>query len=186
MATTTIVIDKIAAAVTATGVKLVEANSDFFTDGESLHFDHGHMVEITGKLLKKNKSKMKYPLIILVEDIDQYNYAGMLHYNLRLFIVNFNPREQDDSPQRWAKGGVIKGRLLPIYEEFLRQISAKGFSWDKAETPGVTPPHTFTVRTKFGVWLRELNGTVRNMLTDPLDAIEIQDLKINTKALSCV
>jgi len=181
MATTTIVIDRVRAAVTATNVVLT-ARTGFFETGESLRFDHGHMMEITGKLARKNSSKQKYPLIILVEDFDQDSYAGVLHLDLRLFIVNLNPRTQDDSPQRWE--GVIKPRLLPIYEEFMVQIG-KRFSWDKVETPGNTPPNTFTVRTKFGVWLKELSGTVKNMLNDPLDAIEINNLKVNVKALGC-
>jgi hypothetical protein len=183
MAETNVVIDKVRAAVAAAQVKLAAKDPDFFLSGETLHFDHGHMVEITGKLARKNLSKNKYPLVILVEDIDHESYSGMLHCELRLFIVNLNPKVNDDSPQRWE--GIFKPRLLPIYEELMRQLSSR-FSWDKVNFPGNTPPHVWTARPKFGVWLREQNGTVKNILNDSLDAIEIKDLKVNTKALICV
>ena len=178
---TTNVPAKIRAAVAA-----CEFAADFFVTGESLLFDHGHMVEVSGKLARKNQKKQKYPLVILVEDFDHDIYAGMMHLNLRLFIVNYNSDLVMDSPARWQ--GVVTNRLLPMYEEFMKQISANGFSWDKTETPGTRPPHTMTVRTKFGVWLKEFgegNGTFKKVFNDPLDAIEINDLKINCKALTC-
>jgi hypothetical protein len=155
----------------------------FFKPGESLHFDHGHVMEIAGKLLGKQKSLDKYPLVILVEDIEHDMFGGMIHLNLRLFIVNLNPIITMDSPERWEK--IVEPRLMPIYDELMKQFAANGFSWDKNRTPGVTPPHKMTVRPKFGVWLRELKGTYKNILNDPLDAIEINDLKINTKDKTC-
>jgi hypothetical protein len=179
MATTTIIPDKLRAVVSRCVFP-----EGFFAEGQQLHFDHGHITEIAGKLSAKNKAIKKYPLIILVEDFDHENFAGMMHLDLRLFIVVENTKQTMETPERWQ--GPVKNKLFTIYEEFMKQLSANGFSWDKRNYPGTEPPHTMTVRTHFGVWMKGINGgVVKNIMSDPLDAIEISNLKINTKSKSC-
>lgn len=173
---TTLLVDRMRDAV-----RRCEFADDFFEVGESLHFDHGHMVEIAGKLTKENQYKQKYPLVILVEDIDQEMYSEMNHLNLRLFIVAINSNKTMMAPERYEIS--IKPKLDPIYGELIKQISSQGFSWDRNKY-GDFPPHIAAVRTRFGVWLQD-KGTVANIFNDPLDAIEIRDLKVNIKSKKC-
>jgi hypothetical protein len=177
MADITVIVDRMRAAVAACTFPV-----GFFQVGESLHFEHGHVSEIANKLTAKNKNLIKYPMVMLVEDFPQEVNAGMIHVEVRLFILAVNPVKTMYAPERYE--ATVKPFLLPIYEELMEEIS-KRFSWDKNLYPGNVPPHTFTVRTNFGVWLRELKGTVRNIMNDPTDAIEIESLKINTKFKSC-
>lgn len=136
----------------------------------------GHRQEINRRLLTKNNNpnlkNKKYPLIILRLDLDEELEGGMFHYNLNIAIVTLTNKNLN-AEERYTE--VFKPILYPLYESFLKEIKASGlFVW-----PGnqLIPPHVKIDRPYWGI--EDLEANTKNIFSDPLDAIEIVNLKLN-------
>lgn len=136
---------------------------------------YGHRLEINNRLLEKDaeptQKNKKYPLIALRWETPEDVANGLVEYNLNIVFVthtekNYNAEQRQDN--------VIKPILTPIYEEFLRQIKISGlFTWEGNQKE---PNHTKTDRPYWGVSQNE--GNIANIFDDPLDGIEITNLKL--------
>lgn len=146
------------------------------------HYIYGHRVEIAKRLSGKNKVNEKYPLIALRLDIPEKFYGGVYHYKLNILIVDFT-KTHYNAEQRYES--IIKPILTPIFIKFMDALSdVGGFSWKSDEQAGSNwPPHIKVDRPYWGITEKE--GNVRNIFTDPLDAIEIIDLEINQRLKTC-
>jgi len=145
--------------------------------GETPYYLYGHRLEIANRLLEKDKDKVlqfkKYPLVALRQDIDEQYSNGMVTYNLNIAILEFTDKNYT-SEQRYEK--VFKPILYPLYAKFFIALRQSGFMW-----PGWQdmPPHVKIDRPFWGVAQQDKN--VRSIFADPLDAIEIVNLKISKR-----
>jgi hypothetical protein len=144
-------------------------------DGETPYYIYGNRLEISNRLLEKDKDKVfkhqKYPLIALRMDIPETMANGVYSYSLNIAILDFTDQNYTAS-ERYEK--VFKPVLYPLYESFIVHLKRAGFMW-----PGNQkfPPHTKIDRPFWGLSSSEKN--VKNLFNDPLDAIELIDLKIS-------
>jgi hypothetical protein len=139
------------------------------------YYMYGHRVEINERLLKKNDDKVfkyqKYPLIALRWETPEEVSNGMVEYSLNIVLLA-NTDKNYTAEQRHEN--VIKPILTPLYEQFLIEIKRSGlFQWEGDQK---TPPHTKLDRPYWGV--SQENGNIKNIFSDPLDGIEITNLRI--------
>lgn len=146
------------------------------------YYIYGHRVEIAKRLLTKNKTQEKYPLIALRLDVPEKLFGGVYHYKLNILIVEFT-KTHLNAEQRYE--ATFKPTLYPIYKKFMDAVGNVGiFSWKSdVQTGGEWPPHIKVDRPYWGIQERE--GNTKNIFTDPLDAIEIVDLEINSRLKTC-
>jgi hypothetical protein len=141
----------------------------------------GHPLEVTNRLLEKDADEVykyrKYPLIALRLDIPEpYSEGGMYEYDLNIAIItltekNWNYEERLEN--------VFKPCLEPLYEQFIKMIVQEGhFEWEGDQR---RPPHTPILRPYWGVENGTRMGNDRSIINDPLDAIEIKNLRIKKK-----
>lgn len=142
------------------------------------YYMYGHRKEINNRLKAKLDDKIykyqRYPLIALVFDFPEELGSGLIQYpDLNIIIVDFTePTYNTD--ERFVK--VIKPVLVPIYEQFIKQLKKSGlFMWPGAQAE---PKHIRIFRPFWGTGT--LEGNDKYIFDDPLDAIEIQKLKINS------
>lgn len=147
-----------------------------------INYMYGHVLEINNRLLKMTSSPAnapkKYPLLALRLDNPTPINGDMVYYNLNLVIMAFT-NENYNAEQRQAN--VFKPKLYPLYDLFWQSLKAvKIFTWP-SNTPGslLMPEHTKIDRYYWGTYTA--NKNTKNIFGDPLDAIEIVDLKINSR-----
>lgn len=137
---------------------------------------YGHRVELAARLALKDKDvlqkRIKYPLIALRLDTVETIEGNMVKFDLNLALINKTEKGYN-AEQRYTN--VFKPILYPLYELFLVELKKSGlFTW-----PGfqARPPHVKVDRLYWGTAGTE--GNVANLFGDPVDAIEILNLKIN-------
>lgn len=137
------------------------------------YYLYGHRMEINKELLAKDKSKtlkyQKYPLVALRMDFPEEHRNGLIEFTLNMAILQ-KTDENYNTAQRYEN--VFKPVLYPLLESFWVQLRNSGlFIWE-----GDLPEHTKLDRPYWGI--SETEGNVRNIFSDPLDAIELIDLKL--------
>jgi hypothetical protein len=145
----------------------------------------GHRLEIANRLKEMELDKVykyqKYPLIALRIDVPEGYTAdskGYVSYSLNIAILAFT-KDNIYSDQRMTE--VFKPKLHPLYERFLTELKNSGlFQWDGF--PNERPPHTKIDRPFWGTaYSPPKEGTEKYIFEDPLDAVELVDLKIRSK-----
>lgn len=147
------------------------------------YYMYGHRLEIANRLKAKDglvdQKNAKYPLIALRLDTEQEIGEGFPKQNLNLIIATLTKKGYN-AEQRYAN--VFKPILEPLYLQFMRALRESGlFIW-----PGLQdlPVHTRVDRPYWGTPDPEAN--VANLFDDPIDAIEIIGLKINSLDKTCL
>jgi hypothetical protein len=180
------IVDDIGTVVTAVQAELqgtFDATFDeTFNSTAGPYYMYGHRMEISDRLLEKDQSKAtkynKYPLIALKLDTPEKVEDGLWHYDLNIAILAFTDRNYD-APDRYTE--VFKPVLYPIYESFLKQLRNSGlFMWEGDQQ---YPPHIKIDRPYWGTEGKEQN--MKSFFNDPLDAIEIVNLKISKRIKNC-
>jgi hypothetical protein len=178
------IVDDIGAVVEAMkGAVFTEEFTDEFVGKEIPFYRYGHRVEIAALLDQQNRGTItqkvqKYPLIALRLDTEETISAGIIHFNLNIAIVECTEKNYDAS-QRYEN--VYKPVLYPLYERFMEALKQSGlFFW---ENMSQYPPHTKVDRLYYGTLGSE--GNQKRVFQDPLDAIEILNLKINQTLKNC-
>jgi hypothetical protein len=142
---------------------------------------YGHIVEINNRLMSRNVNPIlrdqKYPLIALRLDTPAKVSGGFLRYKLNVAILaktdklyNAEQREQN----------IFVPILNPLYNSLMEALRQSSFTWDGFQD---YPPHTRVDRYFWGTPKENMN--VKNIFTDPLDAIELIDLEINSEIKNC-
>lgn len=146
---------------------------------------YGKRKYINGILCSKDldiKAKyQKYPLIALFFDIAETVGTQGVSYKLTLVIAALTKQEYTVE-DRYAK--VIKPILVPLYERFFVELKKSGlFMWKNEQGFEGKPKHVRIVRPLWGTQGAEENE--KYVFSDPLDAIEIRDLEINSTNKKC-
>jgi hypothetical protein len=144
---------------------------------EKPYYEFGHRLEIANTLTEKEGTQYKYrryPLVALrldmVEEIDE----GMQKVNLNIAFITFTD-ENYKARERYEK--VLVPVLYPMVEKFFVKLKKSGiFTWEGHQQ---YPPHKVVDRPYWGI--ADTEGNVRNIFQDPIDAIELIDLKINKR-----
>jgi hypothetical protein len=137
---------------------------------------YGHRLEIANRLTEKTKDPVfkyqKYPLIALRLPVTEFVSDGMWRFTLNIAILTFTDKKYT-SDQRYEH--VFRPVLYPLYQRFLEEIRNSGlFVWPQDQE---FPEHTKIDRLYWGTQYSE--GNEKNIFNDPIDAIEIIDLKLN-------
>jgi hypothetical protein len=171
-------------AVVASVQGTIGANAwDFTTGSTSPNFMTGHPLEIANRLTLKNsnpsQANNKYPLIALKLDIVARTAGDMLEYNLNIVIAAFTSKDLT-SEQRLEQ--TFRPKLIPLYNAFLGKLKTSGkFTWDRMLL--TAPPHDMIRRYYYGTLTPQQSA--KNLFHDPVDAIEIVDLRINSRIKTC-
>ncbi len=143
----------------------------------------GHRVEIAAQLSLKDADNVfkykKYPLVALKLDTSEQNDQGLINYTLNVALLMSTDRNWT-AQERYTN--VFKPVLYPMYESFLKQIKASGLFFWPAKDKLKRPKHTKIDRPYWGTPASE--GNTANYFNDPLDAIELLDLKL-TQTIKC-
>ncbi len=147
---------------------------------ESPYFFYGTPVEINSQMIARdsgsNKGKV-YPAIALRLPTNEEVKNGLVNYNFNIGIFGITEVTYD-APARYTN--VVKPILYPLYELFLDRLRKAGFVWEGSLT---YPPHTKRDMLHHGVEATE--GNIAYKFKQPLDAVEIQNLRINNKIKYC-
>lgn len=144
---------------------------------EAPYYMFGHRLEISNRLLEMGDDKTlkykKYPLVALRLDIGEENRGGLVHMKLNVAILALTDMNYN-ADQRLQK--VFKPVLFPLYDLLLKKLQTSGiFYW---KSYGI-PEHTKLNRYFWGTDGGE--GNKKAIFNDPLDAIELIDLKLTQK-----
>jgi hypothetical protein len=119
-------------------------------------------------------------LIVLRLDIIENVRGIMVDYQLNLAILSHTDKNYT-SEERMEK--VFKPVLYPLYEKFLKALYNSGlFGWDRRTLE--VPSHTKIDRPYWGTQSATGNN-LRNTFSDPLDAIEILNLRVTQNSRKC-
>ncbi|RLD32322.1 MAG: hypothetical protein DRI83_11075 [Bacteroidetes bacterium] len=143
-------------------------------------FMFGHRQEISNRLLMKDKDRVykyqKYPLFVLRLDFPEDVTSDHVHeVTLNMAIMDSTDKNYR-APERYEK--VFHPILMPLYFDFIEKLQAS------SETMGTGyPEHTKIDRPFWGV--DESGRNVKYIFSDPLDAIELQNLKLKLLDNKC-
>jgi len=148
-------------------------------------FDFGDRIEINSRLVNMKSEPYrywKYPLIMLrLPYGDRQLNSGLHQFNLNVLIVMYTDKSYN-SRQRY--NNVIVPVLEPLFESFLKHVRLSGlFSVSGAIE------HTRVDRLFWGSSDRpqdRMQGNIASVFSDPLDAIELIDLKLNVINNKCI
>ncbi len=151
------------------------------TDGSPFYM-YGHRLEIADRLTKKEldpiKKKQRYPLIALKLDIAEVKRDGISDFKLNIVIATKSDANSN-AEQRMAN--TFKPILYPLYDKFILKFCSSGlFFWEGDQTE---PDHIKIDRPYWGTEAKE--GNLKNIFNDPVDAIEIVDLKFSMRQKNC-
>ena len=177
-----LVVDAVRATWSTLASTQILINSKAITmDGEGAppYYMYGHRREIAARLLKKQtqgapEKYRKYPLIALRLDTSERIVGSVSHFNLNIAIVHAT-QVQYNAEERYTN--VFKPILYPLYELFFTKLREFGlFMWTGDL---IVPEHTKIDRPFYGTAATE--GNIKSVFADPLDAIEIVDLRISKR-----
>jgi hypothetical protein len=144
------------------------------------YYQYGHIAEISD-ILKNMEGdpvnrERKYPLIILRLDNPGEVEDEIVKWNLNIAICSYT-NEGYRAHERLAS--VFKPVLFPLYDRFFEALTlSKHFFWD-----GKYPKHTKVDRYFWGTTSGFRNSKL--IFDDPIDAIELINLKINSRIKTC-
>lgn len=139
------------------------------------YYMFGHRKEIANRLQEQGKGKVekkqRYPLIALRLDTPEKIFGDVVEHTLNLAIISETQRNLN-AEERLEQ--VFIPILYPLYERFFEELRNSGlFMWPNNQDK---PEHIKIDRFYYGT--PQGAGNVENIFADPLDAIEIIDLKL--------
>lgn len=176
------IVDEIAKVVQGMRDGTFDVTFDDTFGAGSPYYIYGHRQEIATRLLEREGDKeykhKKYPLVALRLDIPEKNVDGMIEYSLNVAIIEFT-NKNFTAAERYKN--VFRPTLQPLYEDFLLKLRNSGlFTWGGNQE---RPEHTKIDRPFWGITKPESNSDY--IFADPLDAIELLDLKLRKDLKDC-
>lgn len=170
--------------ITSDATQILIDNGIITVDGgmSPPYYMYGHRLEIANRLTKKDSDKVekkrKYPMIALRLDTSEAIEGQVANYTLNLAIIH-QTKQTYNAEERYEN--VFKPILYPLYELFFEKLREAGLFW--WDGPLEKPVHTKIDRPFFGTTGDEKNQ--KHLFKDPLDAIEIVDLRISKRLRTC-
>lgn len=178
--------------IAGTDYKVIESTSnDFKIEATAIaapgsykalapYYLFGHRLDIDRRLTEKDKDSIfmfqKYPLIALrLPIIQDINETDVNEISANMAVFGFTDKNFT-SEERYEN--VIKPVLHPLYEQLLEALRNSSYISGLG-----TLPHRRVDRLFWGTETKE--GNVKYLFSDPLDAIELIDLKLNILDLNC-
>jgi hypothetical protein len=156
--------------------KVVENINNYCNLDCKVYYDHGHILEINNTLVEKENSptfyNKKYPLIMLLQPFTEGLGDGRVSISDLRIIICTNTESDIKANERYKK--TFKPTLIPIYDLFINELIESGLFLFSDE---LRPSHNRIDRPFYGI--SSNNGTVRYVMSDELDAIEITNLNVN-------
>jgi len=117
----------------------------------------------------------------LKTDIPEEFIDGIYSYSLNIVLLKLSKPEYT-SEQRMVN--TFKPVLYPLYKSFMDGlIESPDIFWDKGEDGDEWPDHQKTDRLFYGSAISTRN--TKHLLNDPVDAIEIVNLKLKSYKKIC-
>ena len=140
--------------------------------GQTVHFRHGHMVEVAGivqQMVKDPDIDKRYPIIALQHDFEQdpVSFKGIELKGLKLYIITLS---RPDYIAEQRKELIFKPILYPIRDLFIEKIARSGYFEQQSEEE-VLDVITLTDRYYWGS--STVMGNTANIFSDWVDCIEI-------------
>ncbi len=143
------------------------------------YYMYGHRQEIANRLTMKDKDSVykyqKYPLVALRLPVTEKTNDDIHEFELNIAILAFTDKSYI-ADKRYEM--VFKPVLYPLYREFLDALAVH---------PGMMltgiPEHDKVDRLFWGV--SENEGNSKYLFNDPLDAIELINLKLTVLNSNC-
>jgi hypothetical protein len=149
---------------------------------ESPYYFYGHPIDINTQMINRDKelaTKNKvYPAIALRLPAKREPKGGLFYHTINLAIFDVTELNWD-APKRYDE--VIRPTLYPLYYLLIDRLKKRGFTWAEMRE---FPPHEAIDRPHHGVL--ETQGNKAYQFSRPLDAIELVNLKINSKIKQCI
>lgn len=147
--------------------------------GYPIYYRWGHREEITKELTELDGSKSlksnKYPLVWLVMDFDEAKGDNFDVYSKTAISFVFAVGTEINYTEQQRRDKSFLPKLLPMYGEFINQVSVSA-TFRQPYAAGIK--HNFMLRPYWG------EGG-KNLFNDFVDAIEIRNLKLDVRALTC-
>lgn len=161
--------------------QVVAAMRDDGPDGAPYYL-YGHAIEINRELLAKDRNRnlkyQKYPLVWLRLDTPEETHDGLYHFDLNIGLMVLS-KDDHTTSDRYVES--FRNKLNPMYQRFLKELrNVNLFSWPGAQD---RPPHVKIDRPNWGTQVEQ--GNIKRKFNDPLDCIEIVNLKINQRIKNC-
>jgi hypothetical protein len=177
------VVDLIGDIVAKTSNRIKQSSTNEILQEKGVFYQFGHIKEINNILVSFDKTteykKQKYPAILLLQDFIEKTVTKAPYVrqaNLQLLIVAGSTSNNRTS-QRYEK--VFMPVLYPIYETFMKVLRNESrLYWEYGDIP-----HIKIDRPNISGFTIRQQGETKNLFSDFLDAIEINNLNINIKKL---
>lgn len=174
------IVDLIGQVVAKTSAKVLAQLQAVDATITAVHYEYGHYNDVRERLIQKGKVNpdQKYPLIVLFEDFRLVNRVPGLTGIADLKIIILHTSKKDLTRQQ-RESQVFLPVLVPIYDEFLRQLRYSGFfmQYGPFRHNRIDRPHWGDP----GIY-----GNKGYLFDDILDGIEISDLQLQTFLANCI
>lgn len=174
------IVDIIGEVVASTEAKLLTALQAVDSKITGINYLYGHYNDVRERLGQygKTEKNSRYPLIVLFEDFRIVNRVLGLTGIADVKIIILHTSSKDFTREQ-RESLVFKPILVPIYDEFLKQLKLSGhfmqygpFRHNRIDRPHWGDP--------------VLYGNNGYLLNDILDGIELSDLQLQTYLPNCV
>lgn len=153
--------------------------------GATVFYEYGHRKEISARLAEKGSDAVKmherYPMLLLESAPEEIVNGGVRHITMNIGIFALTPEAETGRSSLERINEIIIPVLYPLYELFFQCLNESGlYSWDGDLRK---PPHTKRDKPLWSIEDRE--GNLKYILSDPLDAILIEGLKVSQRTDKC-
>lgn len=146
------------------------------------YFYIGHRKDINNQFKIKDRRSTKdkkYPAIVLSLDTEAEAENGFFLYSPTVWLLALS-KDAYTTEQRFTE--VFEPVLFPLYKSFIQSlVKSPVFQWSGEQS---APAHSMVDRYYVGTPGSE--GNKNKLFDDPLDAVEIRDLKINISIKYCL
>lgn len=153
--------------------------------GATIFYEYGHRKEISARLAEKGTDAVKmnerYPMFLLESAPEEVIVDGVRNITMNIGIFASTKHVDQGATSLTRINEVIVPVLYPLYDLFFQCMLESGYySWTGYQP---RPPHTKRDKPLWSIEDRE--GNLKFILSDPLDAILIEGLKVSQRLNQC-
>lgn len=153
--------------------------------GATVFYEYGHRKEISARLAEKGTDAVKmnerYPMLLLESAPEESIVGGVRNITMNIGIFASTDHVNTGATSLTRMNDVIVPVLYPLYELFFQCMNESGFYYWSGDQR--KPPHTKRDKPLWSIEDRE--GNLKFILSDPLDAILIEGLRVSENINKC-